>query len=125
VRHNRRAVCANRLVVLGFGCRGHGWGGYQPSTGEAMRIHMGALGLGDTPACVVGATDPATGDTIASCPPTDTTAALTAISSQLAYDVAALTQPAAPAAAPSSNTGIYIGGAVIAAIVLVMALKKQ
>ncbi len=38
-------------------------------------------GLGD---CVVGAIDPASGDTIASCPPTDPMSALTAIGNEIA-----------------------------------------
>ena len=80
------------------------------------RVRRGMRGLGD---CVVGAIDPVSGDTIASCPPTDTMSALTALGDQLASLGTQIGLPA-PAATPqtlmglSTTTWLLIGGAVVA-----------
>jgi hypothetical protein len=77
------------------------------------RVRRGVYGLG---ACVVGAIDPASGDTIASCPPTDPMAALTALGDQLAYLGTQIGVPAPTATTTflglSTTTWILIGGGV-------------
>lgn len=75
---------------------------------DARRIHL--RGLGD---CVVGSIDPTTGDTIANCPPADTTGQLTAIAGQLAtmqYNQLP-NQPAAQTATPQTILGMPLATA--------------
>ena len=87
-----------------------------------MRISLGDIGVTSPTQCVVGAVDPASGDTIASCPPVDTTAALTAIADQLAYYNATQTPAPAPTTT-SSNMTMYVG--IAAAIFLVVMIAKK
>ena len=57
-------------------------------------------GMGD---CVVGAVDPSSGDTIAYCPPTDTSSMLTALGQQIASIGSQIGLPA------STTTGTFLG----------------
>lgn len=74
-------------------------------------------GMGAT--CVVGAIDPASGDTIAYCPPTDTNSMLTALGDQIASLGSQIGLPASTATPGTllglpTTTWLMIGAGVIA-----------
>lgn len=71
---------------------------------QRTRRH-GLRGLG---ACVVGAIDPASGDTIAYCPPTDPMGALTAIGDQLASLGSQIGLPAPTQTVLGLSTGTWM-----------------
>jgi hypothetical protein len=80
------------------------------------RVRYGMRGMGA--ACVVGSIDPVSGDTIAYCPPTDTTSMLTALGQQIANIGSQVGIPASTATpgtllGMSTTTWLLIGGAVV------------